>query len=209
MRVAKTTAVKYCAFVSSSARDRRWSEWLCSALENYSIDKDLVGRRTFAGRVRESLQPIFRDSENLGADHSPSEQTRAALKTSRFLIVVCSPTAAKSRCVNEEIRCFKALRAVDNIIPVIVEGEPGDLERECLPPAMRFKIGSDGMLTWQQEEREPIAIDARRGGDVPEVVEQKLVARLLGISFDEINQRAQRAGQRRKTLLPAISTVLQ
>src|SRR6202011_4797524 len=35
---------------------------------------------------------------------------------------------------------------------VIVGGQPGELERECLPPALRFKIGADGVLTWEQEE---------------------------------------------------------
>src|SRR3984893_964733 len=48
--------------------------------------------------------------------------------------------------------------------PAIVGGQPGELERECLPPALRFKIGEDGVLTWEQEE-ESVAVDARPGGD--------------------------------------------
>src|SRR6202045_4286900 len=56
---------------------------------------------------------------------------------------------------------------------VIVGGQPGELERECLPPALRFKIGADGVLTWEQEE-ESVAVDARPEGDGKEVAKLKV-----------------------------------
>ena len=102
-----------------------WGSWLHPALECYRIDKDLVGRETPAGPVPKSLRPIFRDREDFSADHSLTEQTLAALEASQFLIVLCSPNAAKSKYVNEEVRRFKALGRSDCVIPLIVEGQPG------------------------------------------------------------------------------------
>src|ERR1700736_5386720 len=113
--VATSTAIKYRAFLSSSHCDRRWSKWLYSALKGYRIDKDLAGRKTPAGRVPKSLRPIFRDRGDFAADHSPSEQTLAALEASRFLVVICSPNAAKNKYVNEEIRRFKMWRGDDSV----------------------------------------------------------------------------------------------
>ena len=80
--------------------------------------------------MHKALPPIFRDSEDFPAGHPPSEQTLAALEASRFLIVICLPNAAKSKYVNEEIRRFKILRGANSIIPVIVGGQPGELERD-------------------------------------------------------------------------------
>src|ERR1700730_13241729 len=141
-----------------------------------------LGRRSSAARLpaAQLARPVFRESEDFAADHPPSEQTLAALEASRFLIVICSPNAAKSKYVNEEIRRFKILHGANSIIPVIVGGQPGELERECLPPAVRFKIGADGVLTWEQE-RELIAVDARLEGAGKEVAKQKVLAALLGV----------------------------
>jgi len=109
--------------------------------------------------VPKTLRPIFRDREDFSAGYSLAEQTLAALEASQFLIIVCSPNAARSRYVNEEIRRFKALGRSGRIIPVIVDGEPGDPARECFPEALRFKLSPDGQLTGEPEE--PIAADAR------------------------------------------------
>src|SRR5581483_3646589 len=113
--------------------------------------------------------------------------------------------AAQSQYVNEEIRRFKALGRCERIIPVIVEGEPGDTNRECFPPALRFKVGSDGALTDEREE--PIAADAREQGDGKEIAKQKMVAGLLGVGLDEILRRAERARRRRNRFWAALAGV--
>jgi MTH538 TIR-like domain (DUF1863) len=186
---------KYRAFLSYSHRDTAWAKWLHRSLETYRIDKDLVGRDTAHGPVPKTLRPIFRDREDFSAGHSLSEQTLAALEASESLIVICSPNAAQSTYVNEEIRHFKALGRATQIIPVIVDGVPGDPERECFPSALRFKLGPDGALTGEREE--PIAADARPVGDGKELARQKIAAGLLGLGLDEIVRRAARARKRR------------
>jgi tetratricopeptide (TPR) repeat protein len=203
--VSETTTFKYRAFLSYSHRDKSWGKWLHAALEGYRIDKDLVGREMPVGPVPKTLRPIFRDREDFSAGPSLTAQTLAALEASQFLIVICSPNAAKSHYVNEEVRRFKALGGAARVIPVIVDGEPGDPARECFPPALRYKIAADGQIT--DEVEEPIAADARPQGDGKEIAKQKIVAGLLGLSLDEIVRRAERARKRRNRFWAALAGV--
>jgi hypothetical protein len=193
--VSEPTPFKCRAFLSYSHRDKAWGKWLHAALEGYRIDKDLVGRDT-PGPVPRTLRPIFRDREDFSAGPSLTSQTLAALEASQFLIVICSPNAAQSKYVNEEVRRFKMLDRANEVIPVIADGEPGDPARECFPPALRFKVGVDGRITDEREE--PIAADARAQGDGKEIAKQKMVAGLLGLGLDEIVRRAERLRKRRK-----------
>jgi hypothetical protein len=196
--VTDITALRYRAFLSYSHADMAWAKWLHRALESYRIDNDLMGRETTVGPVPKSLRPIFRDREDFAAGHSLSEQTLKALEASDFLVVICSPNAARSKYLDEEIRRFKALGHAARVIPIIVDGEPGHPQDECFPPAVRFKIARDGELTSEHEE--PIAADARPHGDGKEIAKRKVIAGLLGVGFDEIARRAERA-QRRRNLL--------
>lgn len=189
---------KYRAFLSYSHKDTAWAKWLHRALEGYRIDKDLIGRTTACGPMPKTLRPIFRDREDFSAGHSLNEQTLAALEASQFLVAICSPNAARSQYVNEEIRRFKALGGSARVIPVIVDGEPGDPERECFPPAIRFRLGADGVPTNEREE--PIAADVRPQGDGKEIAKQKIVAGLLGLPLDQIMRRAERTRRRRNRL---------
>src|SRR4051794_1235024 len=182
---------KYRAFLSYSHSDTTWAKWLHAALETYHIDKDLIGRRTQAGPVPRTLRPIFRDREDFSAGHSLHEQTLAALEGSQFIIVLCSPNAARSAYVNEEIRRFKAMGRAARVIAIIIDGEPGHAENQCFPPALQFKVNDDGKLTDEREE--PIAADVRVQGDGKFMALQKIVAGLLGVGLDEIERRADRA----------------
>jgi tetratricopeptide (TPR) repeat protein len=204
--VAETSQFRYRAFLSYSHRDTPWAKWLHSALEGFRVDKDMVGRPTLVGPVPKTLRPIFRDREDFSAGHSLNEQTESALQSSQFVVVICSPNAARSIYVNEEIRRFKEIGRGGSVIPIIVDGEPGDPERECFPPALRFKIGPDGKLT--DEHEEPIAADARPQGDGKDTARLKLIAGLLGVGFDEIVRREDRARrQRMRNWIGALSVL--
>jgi tetratricopeptide (TPR) repeat protein len=197
---------KYRAFLSYSHHDKRWGKWLHAALESYRVEKDLVGRKTSTGTVPKALRPIFRDREDFAAGHSLTQQTLAALDASEFLIVLCSPNAAKSKYVNEEVRRFKAMGRPDRVIPVIVGGEPSDSDRDCFPPALRFKIGPTDNLSTEDEE--PIAADARPQGDGKEIAKQKIVAALLGLPLDELVRRGERARKRHLWIRNSIISIL-
>jgi tetratricopeptide (TPR) repeat protein len=204
-RIIEPIPFKYRAFLSYSHRDKAWGKWLHAALEGYRVDKDLVGRDTPAGPVPKTLRPIFRDREDFSAGHSLTAQTIAALEASNFLIIICSPSAAQSKYVNEEVRRFKMLARAERVIPVIVGGEPGDPARECFPRALQYKVGADGHIT--DEGEEPIAADARPQGDGREIAKQKVVAGLLGLRLDEIVRRADRARRRRNRFWAALAGV--
>jgi tetratricopeptide (TPR) repeat protein len=204
--VAESASFTYRAFVSYSHRDKVWGEWLHSALEDYRIDKNLVGRETAVGPVPATLRPVFRDREDFAAGHSLTEQTLAALAASKFLVVVCSLHAAQSKYVNEEILHFKAMAGGERVIAIIVDGEPGDPARECLPAALRFKVGPDGALTGEPEE--PIAADARRQGDGKRRALQKVIAGLLGVPFDDVRKREAIADSRRIKIAAACVLVV-
>jgi tetratricopeptide (TPR) repeat protein len=193
--VAELSALKYRVFLSYSDRDKPWARWLQAALENYPIDRVLVGRETPAGPVPQTLRPIVRDCETAAADRPLSERALAALRASGALVVLCSPQAAASRRVNELVRRFIALGRADRIIPVIIDGEPGNPARECFPPALRFMLGPDRPLT--DRRGEPAFADARLDRDGKRRAEHKVAAAVLCLGLDEVERRTRRILRRR------------
>src|SRR5580698_7505363 len=86
--------IRYRAFLSYSHKDAAWGKWLHRALENYRIDRDLVGRETPFGRIPPNLRPIFVDRDDFASGHSLKEATIRAIEASEALIVICSPASA-------------------------------------------------------------------------------------------------------------------
>jgi len=157
--MAETIAYTYRAFISYSHADTAWAKWLHRGLESFRIDKDLAGRETPAGTVPTSLRPVFRDRDDFTAGHSLTDQTLAALDASAALIVICSPAAARSKYVTEEVRLFKARHPERPVIPLIVAGRPGDPDAECFPSSLKYKLDDQGRIT--DEPVEMLAADAR------------------------------------------------
>lgn len=201
--------IQYRAFLSYSHSDRAFAASLHRALESFRVPFKLVGTATALGPVPARLTPIFRDREELSASHSLSEAIEAALSQSSALIVVCSPSAASSRWVNEEIRFFKRLHGEKRIFAVIADGEPGATDmpgreaEECFPLALRFQVGTDGELTGQRTE--PIATDLRPRGDGRRQGKLKLIAGLLGVRLDDLVRREAQRRQRRLAYIAAAS----
>jgi MTH538 TIR-like domain (DUF1863)/Tetratricopeptide repeat len=192
---------RFRAFISYSHRDTGTVRWLHRALETYRVPRKLLGRETAFGPVPKTLAPIFRDRDELSASPDLSAELRAALAQSLFLIVVCSPAAAASRYVNEEVLTFKRLHGEKRVLALIVAGEPGasqgsaPSDQECFPPALRFSLAADGSLA--DVPAAPIAADLRKVGDGRRLALLKLLAALTGLRLDELAQReAQRRAQR-------------
>jgi tetratricopeptide (TPR) repeat protein len=197
---------KFWAFISYSHRDSRWAEWLHRGIESYHPPKALVGSVTARGVVPRRMHPVFRDREELPSATDLGALISAALEQSNCQIVVCSPQAAKSKWVNEEILAFKRLGREDRIFCLIVGGEPnatdmpGREDEECFPPALRFLLRTDGTLS--DHRTEPIAADAREGKDGKSRAKLKVIAGVLGLGYDAL---AQRDRQRRNRRLFAIA----
>jgi hypothetical protein len=187
------TSWKYKAFISYSHADEADGQWLQRALEGFRVPSALVGRATAAGEVPKRLTPVFRDRDDLPAAGNLNAEIQAALAESQFQIVLCSPNAAKSRWVNDEITLFKKLHGAERTLAVIVAGEPGAStiqgreDEECFPPALRFRFDDKGEFT--DEPHEPIAADARDTGDGRRYAILKLAAGLIGVRLDDLVQR--------------------
>lgn len=186
-------AYKYWAFISYSHRDKQWADWLHKSIETFKVPARLVGRPARTGPVPQRLFPVFRDRDELPTSGNLGTNIEEALLASRYMIVICSPHAAASRWVNEEITAFKKLGREDCILCLIVEGEPNASDKadsaasECFPQALRYKAAPDG--TPLPERSEPIAADARPGQDGKDNSRLKVLAGLLGVGFDELRQR--------------------
>lgn len=208
----RAAAFDYKAFLSYSHMDKKWGAWLHRALEKYRIPPNLQlsegaknpeapqhsGSRTI-GR-------IFRDRDELPAAEDLTEAVRKALATSEYMIVLCSPNSAASRWVNKEIIEFKRLRGDKYVLPIIIDGEPfasdnGAPERECFPPAVRFKIAKTGGLSTLPAE--PAAADARKDADGKQRAVLKLLAGILGVGLDQLVEREMRRRQKRVMAITA------
>jgi tetratricopeptide (TPR) repeat protein len=203
---------RYRAFLCYSHRDSDWADWLHAAIESYPIPPRLVGIATGAGVVPARLAPVFRDRDELPSAANLSAKVSDALAQSANLIVICSPHAAQSRWVNEEVMAFQRLGRSDRIFCLIVDGEPsagawaGREHDECIPPTLTQRFDAEGRETG--ERLEPIAADARPGKDGKANALTKLVAGLLGVDFDDLRHRERRRRRLRATLAMAAGFAL-
>lgn len=178
---------KYKAYISYSHCDERWASWLHRALESYRIPRKLVGTKTGVGEVPSRIKPVFRDRDDLSSASDLGGTVKQALSDSENMIVICSPDAAASHWVNEEIRGFASLGRGKQIFCVIVDGEPGGVgtASTCFPAALE-EIGL----------HEPLAADVRKWADGKHLSQLKLVAGILGLSLDQLRRRDLQKRQR-------------
>ena len=201
----------YFAFISYSHRDEHVAEWLHDALEDFRVPGHLVGRITEHGCVPKRLTPIFRDVRELPASSDLGQEIKAALKASRFLIVLCSPASAKSKWTNAEIEAFKRLHPKACILAAILSGEPfasempGREHEECLPQALRLKYDGHGRPTTKRAE--PLAADLRGDAHGRRTGFLKLVAGMLDVGLDDLVRRDEIRRHRHLAIVAAGSIV--
>jgi tetratricopeptide (TPR) repeat protein len=198
---------RYYAFLSYSHKDKELADWLHRELERFRVPSALAGKLTANGVVPRRLTPVFRDEHDLSAGGDLAEEIKAALAASQFLVVLCSPTAAKSRWTNAEIESFKRTRPEGCVLAAVAAGEPfasdvpGHESEECFPPALRYKYDRRGHQT--SKRAEPLAADFRAAGEGQRMAFLKLVAGMLGVGLDELVQREQTRRHRRMAWLAA------
>lgn len=166
----------YCAFISYRhvPPDREVAEALQERLESYRVPRGLRPQWMPDGR----LAPIFRDATDLSAAPHLEAAIFEKLAESRFLIVLCSPAAAREGSwVEREIDAFVARRGREAVLGVWVDGEIG----EALPRPLRG-------------EREPHLPDlrsakSRKAKTMPQASFMKLVAAMIGADPDALVRR--------------------
>jgi len=186
---------RYDAFISYRhvEPDRKWAKWLHTSLETYRVPTQLVKNMGLPRR----LKRVFRDEEELPASTDLSSQIEQALKASRFLIVVCSPRMVESRWVNEEIVQFRRMGRGERILTLLIEGEPKDSFTPSLCEIRRTITDENGLdreQIEQIEQIEPLAADVRpsrqeSSSTLKRMAKLRLLACILGCSFDDLRQR--------------------
>lgn len=205
-----TQAVRYRAFLSYSHQDAPQVRSLWRSLESYRVPRRLVGQATPDSPVPRRLAPIFLDRGELPASDNLSVSVQTALAQSRYLIVACSPSAAASRWVNEEILTFKRLRGHDrHILPVILAGdpEPADPADQCFPTALRYRL-DPATGTLSDQPIEPAAADLRPGRDGARLARLKLASGLAGVGLDRLIRREEQRRTRTVSLVTGSSAAL-
>jgi tetratricopeptide (TPR) repeat protein len=213
MPLVKPTAPRYWAFISYSHQDERVAKSLQRALEIYRLPKALVGTQTALGEVPRAVTPIFRDRDELQAGADLKSLVHEALAQSRYLVVLCSPDAARSTWVNQEIIEFKQLHGEGRVLAVIAAGEPfaslsaGREAEECFPAALRTTLRPDG--TAGDTPVELIAADLRPSADGLRRATLKLIAGMVGVGADQLIRREarRRARQRAVTTAAALAAM--
>lgn len=180
---------RYRAYISYSHADERWAAWLQRALESYRVPGRLISRSE-GGPLPRRISPVFRDREDLSSAHSLTDSLVDALRASEALIVICSPSAAASKWVNEEVKQFQALGRASRVFCMIVDGDPAVAvgPGSCFPPALFAGV--------QDADAEPLAADPRAFADGKNLAKLKLIAGLLGVRLDELRQRDLRRKRR-------------
>jgi WD40 repeat protein len=189
--------LKYWAFVSYSSKDRTWGKWLIDALEKYRVPKSLIGLKTSYGVVPPRLYPVFRDRDELRVGSDVGQALHDALMQSRYLVVICSPNSADPRSwVSKEITSFKTRGREEEVLALIVDGEAPD----CFPSPLRHRFDEQGHET--DLPADPLAADIRREDDRPRAARRKallkLIARMIGVDFDTLEQRDRRRRRQRR-----------
>lgn len=163
---------KYLAYISYSRQDEKWAKFIQSKLEHYNIPKSIS-----AFTERTNLRPIFCGFNDLTAGLFAND-IFSALNSSKYLIVICSPSSARSNWVGKEIQQFIVSGRFNSIIPVIVEGKPCSNSREeCLPPELL------NLPIWQ--------INFQKCGNKAGIT--RIAARILDVNFDELWKKQQHA----------------
>ena len=208
-RPARRLRSRYYAFLSYSHKDEELADWLHSELEEFRVPPALAGKLTDNGVVPKRLTPVFRDEHELAAADDLGEEIEQALASSQYLIVLCSPDAARSHWTNAEIELFKRNRPEGCVLAAIASGEPfgseipGREDEECFPPALRQRFDRRGRPTGKRAE--PLAADLRDSGDGRRMGFLKLVAGMLGVGLDDLIQRDTIRRHRRMAWLAAAS----
>ena len=176
------------AVLAFAPEDAPWADWLYRNLNGYPVPATALESVNSHGLPQPDCVSIFPDQRDPQyAAHYPW-----ALKTSGYLVVVCSPRSAHCPEVDAKICAFKSAGGEERIIALVVEGGPESaLEKapqtaapEWLPAWLRWRLDGD---TFALADRgEPLVVDARPGRAGLQKVRDLLLSALLEMDAWEL-----------------------
>lgn len=191
--------IHYNAFISYRHKpdDIRVATEVQRALERFHIPKAV--RKNQKGQMK-----LFRDKDELPITSNLSDNITMALENSDYLIVICSTHTRESLWVQREIETFLKTHTYDQVLTVLVDGDP----YETIPEILLYRDVVDpvtGEVT--KEPLEPLSCDWRIGKKQAMREElPRLAAVLLGCSYDELRQRQRQYKMRRMMTILGTAT---
>jgi len=139
---------------------------------------------------KKKLGYVFRDQDELPTSSDLSSNIQTALDHSEYLIVICSPETNNSVWVRSEIRYFLKHHDRDHVLAVLADGRP----EESFPSELTDILAEDGTVL---DHIEPMAANLALGSKAKRdraigVESLRILAPLIGCSFDELYRREQR-----------------
>lgn len=198
----------YFAFISYKREgiDEKVANWVHLKLEKYPYPKELVAEEN-RPEDDERIRKVFIDTKELSVTNdSFSNEIKHAIKSARYLILICSGRAALSTYVAKEVEYFLETHGNDTslILPIFIDS----VDESYLPTALRGK----GIL----ERNCPIYksfLDARN--EINLYCFYHIVAFLLKVDFNKIydrygiySQRKRRQNRRLKTFIYTMIALL-
>lgn len=176
------------AFISYKREDEEWAKWLQKKLEHYKLPTEIRKKNPDMEFAR-NPRHVFKDTTDLSGGVL-AKAIKEGLNSSKFLIVICSPRAAKSEWVCKEVQDFIDSGREEYIIPFIIDGEPyaKNPENECFPEVLKALAG----------ERELLGININENGR--ESASIKVLSSLFGLRFDTLWKRFLREKRRQKLI---------
>ncbi len=137
-----------------------------------------------------NLKPVFIDELDLIGKGTLKTALQDNLRRSNYLIVICSPSSAKSPYVNDEVQYFIDSGRTDHIIPLIVDGVPHspDPDKECFTPA----------ILGLPFENELLGIDLQKFGMRDTFL--RIIATMLQLDLDNFLSREAKQRKRRAVI---------
>ncbi|MDM8269825.1 toll/interleukin-1 receptor domain-containing protein [Barnesiella viscericola] len=171
----KMEPYKFFVFISYRHTDIKAARWLQLLLETYSFPVAIRQRKPdLPKRIK-----VFRDKDELTSGIL-DEEIQKKLDESKYLVVICSPEAVKSKYVGDEIAYFRSKGRERQIIPFIIKGKPNSAE-VCYHPELK-KCGELLGIEVREEESAFHAIRFHKAFI-------RLVGRLLDLDFGELWNR--------------------
>ena len=183
------------AFISYNHRDMKYAQWLQKKLESYKLPAEIHNEF----EDTRYLRPVFRDQTDLNTGIL-ANTLRDQLEASKFLIVLCSPNSAKSEWVSKEVESFISWGRLEQIIPLIVDGQPNcyNPDLECFPEYLRN-------YTREHPEHELLGVSIAEVGKEKAFI--RVVSRMLDVSFDTLWKRHERQRRQRIMMWSALTPV--
>ncbi|MBL4663534.1 MAG: toll/interleukin-1 receptor domain-containing protein [Flavobacteriaceae bacterium] len=165
---------QYNAFISYSHDDSAFAERISKRLRRYRAPKKTG--------LHKKLK-VFRDVERLTANSDLSDALTERLKASEKLILLCSPSAATSQYVDEEVTTFMNLKGYDELLFIVCRGS----FEEGIPPRLL-------------KEEEPLFIDLSNANKKQFRDETlRLIAALYGVDYAKLYREDEKLRRRKQS----------